>query len=104
MIRRRILHCNVTRNPQALWVVLQLYEAWEYGEQPQRFLIFDRDAKFRADVVSTTKTMGFRPVRTAFRSPWQNGVADRWVTVEDRLTPSQLCPGPRRLQRKQGSV
>jgi hypothetical protein len=28
--RRRILHCNVTGNPQALWVVLQLHEAWEY--------------------------------------------------------------------------
>jgi transposase InsO family protein len=23
--------------------------------------------------------MGSEPVRTAFRSPWQNGVAERWV-------------------------
>ena len=23
--------------------------------------------------------MGCEPVRTAFRSPWQNGVAERWV-------------------------
>jgi transposase InsO family protein len=23
--------------------------------------------------------MGSQPVRTAFRSPWQNGVAERWV-------------------------
>jgi transposase InsO family protein len=77
--RRKILHCNVTRNPQALWVALQLYEAWEYGEQPQRFLIFDRDSKFSADVVSTVKSMGLLPVRAAFRSPWQNGIAERWV-------------------------
>jgi transposase InsO family protein len=76
--RRRILHCSVTPNPQALWVSLRLREAWE-DNQPQRFVLFDRDAKFGADVVSTLKAMGCRPLRTAFRSPWQNGVAERWV-------------------------
>ena len=25
------------------------------------------------------KTLGTEPVRSAFRSPWQNGVAERWV-------------------------
>jgi len=77
--RRRIVHHNVTRNPHALWVGLQLYQAWECGEQPQRFLIFDRDSKFSVDVLSTVKAMGCQPLRTAFRSPWQNGVAERWV-------------------------
>jgi putative transposase len=77
--RRRILHHSVTRNPNALWVALQLHEAWEYSQQPQRFLIFDRDTKFSADVVSTVKAMGSQPIRTAFRSPWQNGIAERWV-------------------------
>src|SRR5215472_8571030 len=76
--RRRVLHCNVTRNPQALWVALQLCEAWE-SEQPHPFLIFDRDSKFGLDVVSTVKAIGAQPVRTGFRSPWQNGVAERWV-------------------------
>jgi hypothetical protein len=47
--RRKILHFNVTRNPNALWVVQQLREAWAY-KQPHRFLLFDRDAKFGADV------------------------------------------------------
>ena len=42
--RRKILHFNVTRNPNALWVVQQLREAWAY-QQPHRFLLFDRDAK-----------------------------------------------------------
>jgi hypothetical protein len=73
--RRRVLHRNVTCNPNALWVGLQLHEAWECGEQPERFLIFDRDTKFSADVVSTVKTMGSQPIRTAFRSPWQKGYA-----------------------------
>jgi hypothetical protein len=43
--RRKILYFNVTRNPNALWVIQQLREAWAY-KQPHRFLLFDRDAKF----------------------------------------------------------
>jgi putative transposase len=76
--RRKILHFNVTRNPNVLWVVQQLREAWAY-KQPHRFLLFDRDAKFGAEVVSAVRDMGSEPTRTAFRSPWQNGVAERWV-------------------------
>jgi putative transposase len=76
--RRKILHYNVTRNPNAFWILLQLRETWGF-EQPHRFLIFDRDAKISADVVSTVKQNGTEPVRTAFRSPWQNGVAECWV-------------------------
>ena len=45
----------------------------------QIFLLFDRDAKFGAEVLSAVRDMGSEPTRTAFRSPWQNGVAERWV-------------------------
>ena len=41
----------VTRNPNALWIVQQLEEGWAY-KQPHRFLPFDRDSMFGADVVS----------------------------------------------------
>jgi len=76
--RRKILHFNVTRNPNALWIVQQLREAWAFS-QPHRFLLFDRDSKFGADVVSAVRDIGSQPTRLAFRSPWQNGVAERWV-------------------------
>jgi putative transposase len=76
--RRKILHFHVTRNPHALWVVQQLREAWAYTE-PHRFLLFDRDAKFGVEVVSAVRDMGSEPTRTAFRCPWQNAVAERWV-------------------------
>ena len=91
--RRKILHLNVTRNPSALWVVQQLREAWAY-KQPHRFLLFDRDAKFGAEVVSAVRDMGSEPTRTAFRSPWQNGVAERWVGScrRDLLEPSSQPP------------
>jgi putative transposase len=76
--RRKILRFNVTRNPNALWIVQQMREAWPYTAS-HRFLLFDRDSKFGNDVVSAARDMGTEPVRTAFRSPWQNGVAERWV-------------------------
>jgi putative transposase len=76
--RRKILHFNATQSPNAVWIAQQLREAWAY-KQPHRFLLFDRDSKFGVDVVSVVRDMGSRPTRTAFRSPWQNGVAERWV-------------------------
>jgi transposase InsO family protein len=32
-----------------------------------------------SDVISAVRDLGSQPTRTAFRSPWQNGVAERWV-------------------------
>jgi transposase InsO family protein len=76
--RRRLLHFNVTENPTAVWVIQQLREA--FPDQPaHRFLIFDNDAIFSAEVVSSMGHLGIRPKRTAFRSPWQNGTAERFV-------------------------
>ena len=58
--RRKILHFNGTRNPNALWVVQQIREAWPYAPA-HRFLWFDRDSKFGADVVSAVRDMGSQP-------------------------------------------
>src|SRR6266850_6239219 len=76
--RRKILRFSVTRNPNAFWIGQQLREAWPYLPV-HRFLLFDRDSKFGTHVVSAVKDMGSQPIRTAFRCPWQNGVAERWV-------------------------
>jgi putative transposase len=76
--RRKVLCCNVTRNPNALWIVQQMREAWPYTAAP-KFLLFDRDSKFGSEVLSAARAIGSQPIRTAFRSPWQNGVAERWV-------------------------
>ncbi len=76
--RRKILRFNVTQHPSALWIVQQMREAWPYAPA-QKFLLFDHDSKFGKDVVCAAKALGSEPVRTAFRSPWQNGVAERWV-------------------------
>jgi hypothetical protein len=76
--RRRILHFNVTKHPTSLWVVQQLREAFPFEFAP-RFLIFDRDAKYGLEVPVAVRSLKMSPVRTSFESPWQNGVAERWV-------------------------
>ena len=76
--RRKILHINVTRHPTAEWVVQQLREAFpEAG--PYRYVILDRDSKFNANVAVFLKATGLKPKRTSIQSPWQNGIAERWV-------------------------
>jgi putative transposase len=75
---RRILHFNVTKHPTSLWTVQQLREAFPFGMAP-RFLIFDRDGKYGVEVPAAVRSLKINPVRTSFESPWQNGVAERWV-------------------------
>jgi transposase InsO family protein len=76
--RRHILHFNLTRHPTSAWVIQQLREAFPYDSGP-RYLIFDRRANFSAEVIATIKSFVIEPKRTRFQSPWQNGVAERFV-------------------------
>jgi hypothetical protein len=76
--RRRILHFNVTKHPSSRWVVQQLRGAFPFDSAP-RFLIFDRDSKYSLEVLVAVRSLRLSPVRTSFESPWQNGVAERWV-------------------------
>src|SRR5437879_3626746 len=76
--RRRILHINVTRPPTSAGIIQQLREAFGY-QAGQRFLIFDRDSKYGLETPIAVRFMGLIPVRTSFESPWQNGIAQRWV-------------------------
>jgi transposase InsO family protein len=76
--RRRVLHFNVTRHPTSAWVSQQLREAFPYDTAP-KYLIHDRDAIFNAEVMETMETLGVKSKRTASKSPWQNGIAERFV-------------------------
>ena len=76
--RRRILHFNVTASPSARWVIQQLRKT--FPEEPtHRFLICDNDSIFSTAVTRAIKGFEIDPKRTAFRSPWQNGTAERFV-------------------------
>jgi putative transposase len=76
--RRRILHTNVTGHPTSHWLVQQLREAFPYDSAP-RYLILDRDRKYGLEVFTAIRSLQVSAVRTSFQSPWQNGVAERWV-------------------------
>jgi transposase InsO family protein len=76
--RRRILHLNVTRHPTSTWIVQQLREAFPYESAP-RFLLFDHDQKYGLEVPAAIRSLPITGVQTSIQSPWQNGVAERWV-------------------------
>ena len=76
--RRNILHFNVTEHPTGAWIVQQLREAFPEDRAPQ-YLILDRDGKFSGEVATMLEYLPSELIRTAYRSPWQNGVAERWV-------------------------
>jgi transposase InsO family protein len=60
------------------WVAQQLREAFPFDTAP-RHLVFDRDRTFSDQVVSIVSSLGAKPIRAAQRSPWQNGIAERWI-------------------------
>jgi len=88
--RRRILHVNVMKHPTSAWIIQQLREAFPL-EASHKYLIFDRDHKFGLEVIAAAKATGIIPKRTSFRSPWQNGIAERWVGSCRRDLLDHIC-------------
>ncbi|MGH9630278.1 MAG: hypothetical protein ACRD7E_18340, partial [Bryobacteraceae bacterium] len=95
---RRILHFNCTAYPSSGWIVQQLREALPLP-CPYHYVLFDRDAKFGNEVVALLRASGIEPLGTSVRSPWQNGIAERWVgsarrEMLDPHYPTQRKPSP----------
>jgi hypothetical protein len=71
-----------TPNPNAPWVIQQARQrSWTLAErsEPIRFLIRDRDQKFTDGFDDVFRSEGIEVVRTPFRAPQANGVAERFV-------------------------
>jgi putative transposase len=97
--KKRILHFNVTESPTACWVTQQLRDAFP-NEPAHRFLILDNDAIFSPQVAGSIRGLGLAPKRTAFRSPWQNGTAERFVgSVRRELLDHVVVLGEDHLRR-----
>jgi putative transposase len=76
--RRRVLHFNATEYPTSGWIAQQLREAFPEDTAP-RYLILDRDSKYEGESTEVLRSLRSELVRTSYQSPWQNGVAERWV-------------------------
>jgi transposase InsO family protein len=76
--RRKVLHFNATEHPTSRWIVQQLREAFPEDTAP-RYLILDRDRKYEGEATEVLQSMSSELIRTSYQSPWQNGVAERWV-------------------------
>jgi putative transposase len=76
--RWRVLHFNATFHPTSDWIVQQLREAFPLP-CPYRYVLFDHDSKFGSEVLQFLNSSALKVIRTSIQSPWQNGVAERWV-------------------------
>ena len=79
----RCVHlAGCTPNPSAPWVVQHARQlTWTLADrsEPIRFLIRDRDQKFTDGFDDVFRSDGIKIVRTPFRTPQANGVAERFV-------------------------
>jgi transposase InsO family protein len=76
--RRRVLHFHGTQHPTAEWTDQPVVEACPCG-LPGRFLMGDNDKIYGKVFRDRVDGLGLEQIRTALRSPWQNGFAERWI-------------------------
>jgi putative transposase len=100
---RRVHMAGCTANPSAPWVVQQArHLSWTLAEraEPIRFLIRDRDRKFTDAFDEVFRADGLEVVRTPFRVPQANGVAERFVrTVRSECLDRLLILNQQHLER-----
>jgi len=88
---RRIVHCNVTPHPTAIWTMQQLREAIP-SDHEYRFLIHDRDSIFSADLDRQVGALALRVLRTPVRAPKSNAYCERLVGTIRRECLDYLIP------------
>ena len=79
---RRVHLAGCTAHPSAPWVIQRARQlTWTLANraEPLRFLIRDRDQKFTGGFDEVFRSDGIEIVRTPFRAPQANGVAERFV-------------------------
>lgn len=79
---RRVHFAGCTAHPTGEWITQQARQlTWtlQDEQQPIRFLIHDRDAKFTALFESVFEWEGIEIIRTPYRSPKANAFAERWI-------------------------
>jgi putative transposase len=79
---RRVHLAGCTSQPSAAWVTQQARQfSWglQDGVLSARFLLRDRDTKFPAAFDTVFRSQGATIVRTPYRAPNANAIAERWI-------------------------
>jgi putative transposase len=79
LANREVLHVEITQHPTAEWAAQQIIEYCAWHRRQPRFLIHDRNSRYGMSFDRRVRHLGIRQVRTPFRSPRANAVAERWV-------------------------
>jgi putative transposase len=98
---RRIEYVACTSNPDGRWVAQQARNlVMQFGdEQPFRFLVHDRDAKFGRAFDAVFRSEGIKVIRTPVQAPNANAHAERWVrTLRADCLDRMLILGRRHLE------
>ena len=97
---REVVHVRTTCHPTNEWTGRQIVEACGWDREPPRFLIHDRDNRYGTAFDLRLKALGARSVRTPFRSPQANAIAERWVkSIRTECLDHYLILSERHLRR-----
>ena len=84
-LRRQLICCEPTYTPSSEWIAQQLRNAYPFDEAPKEMLM-DRDSIFLPIASRTLPNMGVKVVKCSVRSPWQNGIVERFNrTLKEEL-------------------
>jgi putative transposase len=99
---RRVHFAGCTPTPSGPWVTQQARQlTWTLADRPEpfQFLIRDRDQKFTNSFDGVFRSDGIQIIRTPFRAPQANGVAERFVrTVRSECLDWLLVLNPQHLE------
>ena len=79
---RRVHLAGCTTHPTAAWVTQQARQlSWQLqdGDIPARYLLHDRDSTFVPAFDAVFRSEGVAIIRTPYRAPNANAVAERWI-------------------------
>ena len=79
---RRVSLAGLTKHPTSEWMLQMARNATDEGSAlhgGMRYLLHDRDTRFRAAFLDVLRSTGIRPLALPPRSPNLNAFAERWV-------------------------
>jgi transposase InsO family protein len=88
---RRLIHCDVTAHPSAMWTLQQLREAIGLQDRYE-YLLHDRDSIFAKHLDESIVKLGVKVLKSPPRSPTANSICERVIGTIRRECLDWLIP------------